>query len=273
MNDVPRRNSDFETGCISHTGKVRRPTRTISSCGRKSGSGRWRTAWAGDANGALASATVVAALEGVAVQVQAAGGHVGGDQYVQLAGAQLVDDPLAFLVRPRGEALITSGGHAAGESARRRLRRRRPWCGRTRWWRRRRRHRGCGPARRPCRGTGRRRRSAGCRLWSTTGGDTAMSTGFCHVGGRHGADGRRHRGENSAVCRSCGASGAGSGRRLAAKAVSDISSSLVGDREVAGADRLQGAALQVVDDPTRGADDNLGAGGERGTSAAGGAPP
>jgi protein phosphatase len=65
MNDVPREASDFETGCVSHTGKVRKANEDNFILRPEFGLWAVADGMGGHENGALASATVVAALEGV----------------------------------------------------------------------------------------------------------------------------------------------------------------------------------------------------------------
>lgn len=72
MNDRPSQNGDFETGCVSHTGKVR--TANEDNFLLRPEYGLWAVAdgMGGHENGALASATVVAALEAVGTADSAA---------------------------------------------------------------------------------------------------------------------------------------------------------------------------------------------------------
>ena len=65
MNDIPREASDFETGCISHTGKVRAANEDNFILRPEAGLWAVADGMGGHENGALASATVVAALEAV----------------------------------------------------------------------------------------------------------------------------------------------------------------------------------------------------------------
>lgn len=65
MNERARRNADFETGCISHTGKVRKANEDNYILRPEHGLWAVADGMGGHENGALASATVVAALEGV----------------------------------------------------------------------------------------------------------------------------------------------------------------------------------------------------------------
>ena len=72
MNDAPREASDFETGCISHTGKVRKANEDNFILRPEVGLWAVADGMGGHENGALASATVVAALEGVGAARSAA---------------------------------------------------------------------------------------------------------------------------------------------------------------------------------------------------------
>ena len=65
MNDAPRDTSDIETGCISHTGKVRKANEDNFILRPEFGLWAVADGMGGHENGALASTTVVGALEGV----------------------------------------------------------------------------------------------------------------------------------------------------------------------------------------------------------------
>ena len=65
MNEAPRETSDFETGCISHTGKVRKANEDNFILRPEIGLWAVADGMGGHENGALASAIVVAALEAV----------------------------------------------------------------------------------------------------------------------------------------------------------------------------------------------------------------
>lgn len=66
MDDAPRGTQDFETGCISHVGKVRQANEDNFILRPEFGLWAVADGMGGHENGALASATVVAALEAVA---------------------------------------------------------------------------------------------------------------------------------------------------------------------------------------------------------------
>lgn len=100
MNDAPREASDFETGCISHTGKVRKANEDNFILRPEFGLWAVADGMGGHENGALASATVVAALEGVGAAGSAA------DLLARLEDSVLeANDTLRAEIRRRGATM------------------------------------------------------------------------------------------------------------------------------------------------------------------------